>query len=138
MHKHRHTGDCTIYASLCNIGTPEAGICTCGYGAHIRFKEASEREMYSKEFEEANLAEYYKEKSEAAQSVMDHDKELIIASAEKLADAAANLLDNIHRGNAEAINECPLMTKLNEELREYMKTPQERALAELITMMEKK
>ena len=30
--KTQHDSDCSIYATLDNIGMPEAGICTCGYG----------------------------------------------------------------------------------------------------------
>lgn len=48
--KMQHDGDCTIYASLSNIGMPEAGICTCGYG-HQRMRTGDYSEMYSGELE---------------------------------------------------------------------------------------
>ncbi len=47
--KTRHDGDCDIYASLDNIGKPEAGICTCGYGSQVRFETGDDLEMYSEE-----------------------------------------------------------------------------------------
>ena len=47
MIKTRHDGDCTIYSCLHN-GSPENGICTCGYGHQIIIK-GDWSEMYSKE-----------------------------------------------------------------------------------------
>lgn len=45
----KHDGDCSIYASLDNIGVPEAGICTCGSGhKHLRKTGGSEH-LYSRE-----------------------------------------------------------------------------------------
>ncbi len=45
----KHTGDCSIYASLCN-NVPEAGICTCGYGHEYQWKNNGDiSELYSKE-----------------------------------------------------------------------------------------
>lgn len=49
MTKTRHDGDCTIYASLDNIGMPEAGICTCGYGHQKNRQDGHQDEMYSQE-----------------------------------------------------------------------------------------
>ena len=46
-----HAGDCTIFAALMN-GSPEDGICTCGYGRE-RVRHGDRSEMYS---EERNLA----------------------------------------------------------------------------------
>ena len=45
----KHDGDCTIYAVLENIGMPEAGICTCGYGHQYRYKNGDDKEMYSEQ-----------------------------------------------------------------------------------------
>jgi len=45
--KTKHDGDCTIYSSLIN-GSPENGICTCGYGWQ-RVREGNWSEMYSRE-----------------------------------------------------------------------------------------
>jgi len=48
--KTRHDGDCTIYAVLENIGMPEAGICTCGYGHQYRREhDGDDSELYSKQ-----------------------------------------------------------------------------------------
>lgn len=48
--KTKHDGDCTIYAVLENIGMPEAGICTCGYGHQYRvFNDGDDKELYSQE-----------------------------------------------------------------------------------------
>ncbi len=48
--RERHDGDCSIYASLSNMGMPEAGICTCGYG-HEQQSQENYDEMYSPELE---------------------------------------------------------------------------------------
>ena len=53
MKKTRHDGDCTIYAVLENIGMPEAGICTCGYGHQYRYENAGDdKELYSQQLRE--------------------------------------------------------------------------------------
>jgi hypothetical protein len=44
----QHSGDCTVYASLHN-GTPEAGVCTCGYGLQVMRETGDNREIYSEE-----------------------------------------------------------------------------------------
>jgi hypothetical protein len=47
--KPRHDGDCSIYSLLMN-GTPEDGICTCGYGQQVRRERPGDiSEMYSEE-----------------------------------------------------------------------------------------
>jgi|WetSurMetagenome_2_1015567.scaffolds.fasta_scaffold532929_2 hypothetical protein len=48
--KDQHDGDCTIYSCLHN-GSPENGICTCGYG-YQRVREGDWSEMYSKELKQ--------------------------------------------------------------------------------------
>ncbi len=50
-----HAGDCAIYASLVS-GTPEAGICTCGYGLR-QLRKGNPKEMYSEERREATQNE---------------------------------------------------------------------------------
>jgi hypothetical protein len=47
MDNDRHSGDCTIYASMCN-GTPTDGICTCGYGLRMS-RKCDFQHQYSKE-----------------------------------------------------------------------------------------
>lgn len=48
--KTRHDDDCTIYVSLVNIGMPEAGICTCGYGHQYKYTNTGDdSELYSQE-----------------------------------------------------------------------------------------
>jgi hypothetical protein len=49
MNKTRHDGDCSIYASLDNLGMPEAGICTCGFGHEKLRENGSPEHMYSRE-----------------------------------------------------------------------------------------
>lgn len=49
--KTQHDGDCSIYASLSNIGMVEAGICTCGYGHAKNRQDAKFDAMYSGELE---------------------------------------------------------------------------------------
>lgn len=46
--KTRHDGDCSIYASLSNVGMQEAGVCTCGYG-HQLIGKGDYSQMYSEE-----------------------------------------------------------------------------------------
>lgn len=46
--KKGHDGDCTIYAVMLGTDSPEAGICTCGYGLQEKRKLNFEY-MYSKE-----------------------------------------------------------------------------------------
>lgn len=46
--KTQHDGDCSIYASLDNVGVPEAGICTCGYG-HQLMRTGDYSQVYSGE-----------------------------------------------------------------------------------------
>ena len=53
----KHIGDCSIYASLDNIGCPEAGICTCGAGHHHQQETGDDRHLYSPERREALLKE---------------------------------------------------------------------------------
>ncbi len=43
----KHSGDCTIYASLIN-NRPEDGICTCGYGLQQK-REGDFSQIYSNE-----------------------------------------------------------------------------------------
>ena len=50
MISNKHSGDCTIYASLVN-GMPYDGICTCGVGFE-RIREGSHDDMFSEEREE--------------------------------------------------------------------------------------
>lgn len=47
-----HAGDCTIYASIINIGMPEAGICTCGYGLALK-RHCDYSELFSEELIES-------------------------------------------------------------------------------------
>lgn len=47
MSNNTHSGDCTIYASMCN-GEPTDGICTCGYGLR-KVREGDWSQVYSKE-----------------------------------------------------------------------------------------
>lgn len=44
----QHSGDCTIYASSHN-GTPEAGVCICGYGLQVMKETGNKNELYSRE-----------------------------------------------------------------------------------------
>ena len=44
----KHSGDCSIYSSLIN-NTPEAGVCTCGYGLQVMRKTGNHRDLYSTE-----------------------------------------------------------------------------------------
>ncbi len=53
--KKQHDGDCSVYACLGNK-TPEAGICTCGYG-HQLLRQGNPLEMYSEELQEKLEAE---------------------------------------------------------------------------------
>lgn len=46
-----HSGDCTIYASMCN-GEPTDGICTCGYGLR-KVRQGDWSQVYSKEHPKA-------------------------------------------------------------------------------------
>ncbi len=56
--KTKHDGDCTIYAALENIGMPEAGICTCGYGHQYKlFNNDDDKELYSQELRDRNTME---------------------------------------------------------------------------------
>jgi len=50
----QHSGDCTIYTSLIN-DTPEAGVCTCGYGLNLMRETGDYEELYSKELKEKLL-----------------------------------------------------------------------------------
>ena len=59
--KTKHDGDCSIYAALDNIGMPEAGICTCGYGHQYKYSnDGDDKEMYSDKLRE-KYAEYAEE-----------------------------------------------------------------------------
>lgn len=49
MDPKKHSGDCTIYASLIN-DVPEAGLCICGYGYEYFCRNNGDiSELYSKE-----------------------------------------------------------------------------------------
>ncbi len=43
-----HSGDCSIYSGLVN-GTPESGICTCGYGLQVMRDSGNPNKLYSNE-----------------------------------------------------------------------------------------
>ena len=46
--KTKHDGDCSIFAAIDN-GTPDCGVCTCGYGIQGMREDAGIEELYSSE-----------------------------------------------------------------------------------------